>query len=122
MALVEKPESLIREAIGEPPSSDDGSPPTGRDENTLDREELVTRTLDEASNRMNTDRGSLAVERVAWDPIVEGLVNKMEVSQMMEAGVIKLTDKLDARATQVAEESIIGKLGIIDNDPNIAFV
>lgn len=74
VAPVNNPKMLARRAVVAPLADDGSDRPTGRDENTVDRCALMTKILEEASDGMDNDRDSLTVERVASDPMVEGLV------------------------------------------------
>lgn len=63
-APVDNPEHLVRRTVGAAKSIDDDNRPTGREENTPNKDDLMNRILERASDRMDIDRGSLTEERV----------------------------------------------------------
>lgn len=67
-----------------PPASDGIDSQTGPNENTMDRGELMARHLEKAPHGMDTDQNSLNVELVSSNPVVEGLVSRSEVRDMMK--------------------------------------
>lgn len=71
---------------------------------------------------MDTDQDSPTVERVASGLAPEGPVNPAEVLDMMEGALYQSTDRLNARVTQVAGESLIGIMEKLDNHHNMEFV
>lgn len=81
---------LAYRAVAAPPASDGSSCPTRRDANTVNCGELKTSLFEKASARMNTDGESLTAERVASDPVVESLVDRSEVRDMMEDALSQL--------------------------------
>lgn len=85
LALVDNPEHFVRRAVGALPLSDDYNRPTGRDENTLERSDLMSPFLEEASDRIDTDRDSSIEKRAVPEPIVEDLVTRSEVWKIRES-------------------------------------
>lgn len=59
--LFENPERMVRpkQAVVAPPASDETNRPTGREENTMKLEELITRLSEKAFDQRDSDRWSL---------------------------------------------------------------
>lgn len=120
LASLDNSERLKYRAMAPSSSSIKNGRPTGRGRNTLDGAELISRLLEETSNRMDTDQDSLTVERVALEPALEGSRNRTEVSDMMENALNQLTNRLDARVTQVMKKYLTGIIENFDDDHNMA--
>lgn len=84
MAPVKNLKILARQAVVAPPASYGSVRPMGRDEDKMNRNELITRLFKEVPDRMDSDRDSLNVERVALNPVVDGPRNRSEVRYTME--------------------------------------
>lgn len=82
--------------------------PTGREENTLNRKELMTRLLDERFGQRDFDRQSPGKQQKTSEPVLEGLVERQNVLEMMEVAVDHSTVKLEAQLLRVMEDIFFG--------------
>lgn len=71
---------------------------------------------------MNTDQGSLSLERVALNTVVEGPVNRVKARQKLGDTFNYLIDKLYPRIAERTENSLIVIMENINDDHNMAYV
>lgn len=114
-------ERFIRLAVVVRPLNIDEDLSKGRGQITLEREELVSRLLEETPGRMDSDWDSLTVERVELGPAVERPMKWSEMCETLEDVLKQITDRLDARVAQVTEEFLIGIVENLDNNHNMSF-
>lgn len=97
-------------------------PSVRTNENVMKNGELMSSLFEVATVSMNTDQNCLNVEPVASDPVLEFPVSCSELRDMMKEPLNQLTNQLDARVAQVAEEFAIGTVENIDSDRLMTFV
>lgn len=78
VAPVDNPERLTRRVADPPPSRSKEDRPTGCRQNTLDGGELISRLLEGASDRIETDQDSMTMKVVALELAPEGFLNQLE--------------------------------------------
>lgn len=68
----------------------------------------MTRVLEEASNSMDKERGSLVEEYEAPDLAWNSLVSRSKVRGWMEKALARLINNLDESVTKVTEKTMTG--------------
>lgn len=86
LTTFEDPESMARprRIVLALPSNEERNRPTAREEKTLDREELMTQLLEEASCQGGSDRESLGEKRRTSVHAPESPAERVEFLEMME--------------------------------------
>lgn len=87
VASVNNSEMLGRREVVAPPTSDRRDSQARRDENTVECGEFMARLLKEAPDQIHTNLESVIAECVVSDFVVEGPVNRSEVSNIMRGAL-----------------------------------
>lgn len=97
MALLDDPErvEILRRAVVARSPKDGSNLPTGRGENTLNLEKLMTRLFEEVSGQSGSDRESLKRQHGSSEPALDCPFKRAEVMEMMGDAIIQQTDNLD---------------------------
>lgn len=82
----------------------------------------MTRLLEEAFNRMDTNQDYLSVRGVAWNPLKNVPASITGLRQMIVIAVTQLTDELNARIIQVTKESQMVLIKNFDDEHKMTFV
>lgn len=93
MAPVDNPVHLVWLVEGVLSSTDEECRPTGRDETTLERRELLMSLLEQEFDRIDTSRGSSIDHRVVLKLKLEGSITRSEVKDMMKSRTMQLLQK-----------------------------
>lgn len=111
-----------RQAVVVSPTIDETERLTGREENKLDREELMTRLLEEASGQSDRNRESLKGQQRIFEPVPECPVEQGKLLKKMEDAVNQLTNNLGARVVCVTEETFAEVMETVGTSRNQSFL
>lgn len=95
MASVDNTDHLVHQAVGFPQKSDDENHPMGREENTSNNGDLMTRLLEDVSDRMDTNGGSLKGKRGTQEPTIDSPENQADVRATLKDTLNQIFTKYD---------------------------
>lgn len=84
----------------------------------LDRKKLIKRLLEETFCQRDSDCKSQREQRRTAEPVLEGLIGRGEVLEMIEDAINQLTDKLEAQVVHVAIKTLVDIMKTVDTDHN----